>query len=76
MISKIISFSSGIIFGVGLSVSNMINPQKVLGFLDLFGQWDPSLIFVMVGAIVVSAPAFFLLRNFDKRLRFKNEIQS
>ena len=68
MISKIISFSSGIIFGVGLSVSNMINPQKVLGFLDLFGQWDPSLIFVMVGAIVVSAPAFFLLRNKNKPL--------
>ena len=60
MISKIISFISGIIFGVGLSVSNMINPEKVLGFLDLFGQWDPSLIFVMMGAIIVSAPVFFL----------------
>ena len=74
MISKIISFSSGIIFGVGLSVSNMINPQKVLGFLDLFGQWDPSLIFVMVGAIVVSAPAFFILRNKNKPLFVDNFI--
>jgi len=63
MISKIISFISGIIFGVGLSVSNMINPEKVLGFLDLFGQWDPSLIFVMIGAIIVSAPVFFLFRK-------------
>ena len=61
--SKIISFISGIIFGVGLSVSNMINPEKVLGFLDLFGQWDPSLIFVMMGAIIVSAPVFFLFKN-------------
>ena len=68
MISKIISFISGIIFGVGLSVSNMINPEKVLGFLNLFGQWDPSLIFVMLGAIIVSAPVFFLYRNKNKPL--------
>ena len=61
MMSKIISFISGIIFGVGLSVSNMINPEKVLGFLDLFGEWDPSLIFVMMGAIIISAPIFFYL---------------
>jgi uncharacterized membrane protein YedE/YeeE len=44
----------------------MINPEKVLGFLDLFGQWDPSLIFVMIGAIIVSAPVFFLFRNKNK----------
>ena len=68
MISKIISFISGIIFGVGLSVSNMINPKKVLGFLDLFGQWDPSLIFVMLGAIIISAPVFFLFRSKNKPL--------
>ncbi len=68
MISRIISLASGIIFGVGLSVSNMINPEKVLGFLDLFGQWDPSLIFVMMGAIIVSAPVFFLFRNKNKPL--------
>jgi len=68
MISKIISFISGIVFGFGLSVSNMINPEKVLGFLDLFGQWDPSLIFVMMGAIIVSAPVFFFFRNKNKPL--------
>ena len=68
MISKIISFISGIIFSVGLSLSNMINPEKVLGFLDLFGQWDPSLIFVMMGAIIVSAPVFFLLKHRNKPL--------
>ena len=68
MISKIISLISGMIFGVGLSVSNMINPAKVLGFLDLFGQWDPSLIFVMMGAIIISAPIFFLFRKKNKPL--------
>ena len=66
MISRIISLASGIIFGVGLSVSNMINPEKVIGFLNLFGKWDPSLIFVMMGAIIVSAPVFFLFRNKSK----------
>ena len=72
MISKIISFVSGMIFGVGLSVSNMINPEKVLGFLDLFGEWDPSLIFVMMGAIIISAPIFFLFRNKNKPLLAHN----
>ena len=66
MMSKIVSCISGIIFGVGLSVSNMINPEKVLGFLDIFGLWDPSLIFVMMGAIIISAPVFFLFRSKDK----------
>ena len=68
MISRIISLTSGTVFGVGLSVSNMINPEKVLGFLDLFGQWDPSLIFVMMGAIIVSAPVFFSFKNKNKPL--------
>ena len=66
--SKIISLISGIIFGVGLAISNMINPAKVLGFLNFFGQWDPSLIFVMIGAILTSAPFFFLFRNKSKPL--------
>ena len=68
MVSKIVSCISGIIFGVGLSVSNMINPEKVLGFLDIFGLWDPSLIFVMLGAIIISAPVFFLFRSKNKPL--------
>ena len=66
--SKIISLISGIIFGAGLAISNMINPAKVLGFLNFFGQWDPSLIFVMIGAILTSAPFFFLFRNKNKPL--------
>ena len=48
----------GLVFGLGLIVSGMANPAKVLGFLDLFGRWDPSLAFVMAGAIAVAAPAF------------------
>jgi uncharacterized membrane protein YedE/YeeE len=47
-------FCSGVIFGMGLAVSGMLNPSKVVGFLDLFGEWDPSLAFVMGGGMVVN----------------------
>ena len=56
--NKLISLIAGIIFGIGLVVSEMVNPAKVLAFLDLFGNWDPSLAFVMIGALVVSSPLF------------------
>ena len=72
--SKIISLISGIIFGVGLAISNMINPAKVLGFLNFFDQWDPSLIFVMIGAILISAPFFFLFRKQKANLLFAETI--
>jgi len=49
---------SGILFGLGLAVSGMVNPAKVLGFLDLAGAWDPTLAFVMAGALLVTTPAF------------------
>ena len=49
---------SGIIFGIGLVIAGMTNPSKVMGFLNVFGNWDPSLMFVMGGAIIVSMPAF------------------
>ena len=51
---NIFAFIFGSIFSVGLMLSGMSNPEKVLGFLDLFGHWDPSLAFVMMGAIVVA----------------------
>ena len=51
---------SGLIFGFGLILSGMANPAKVLGFLDLAGTWDPSLAFVMGGAILVGFAAFFI----------------
>ncbi|MGR3907236.1 hypothetical protein Q3A80_09310 [Burkholderia sp. SR8] len=52
------AFLAGLLFGVGLIVSGMANPRKVLGFLDLAGWWDPSLAFVMAGAIGVAVFAF------------------
>jgi uncharacterized membrane protein YedE/YeeE len=52
------SLLAGLLFGLGLILSGMANPAKVLGFLDLTGAWDPSLAFVMVGAIAVGAVAF------------------
>ncbi len=55
-----IALLSGLLFGIGLIVSGMTDPSKVIGFLDIAGQWDPSLAFVMGGAILVAAPAFGL----------------
>ena len=53
----------GLIFGFGLCLSGMYQPAKVTGFLDLAGEWDPSLAFVMGGAVVVALPAFLLARR-------------
>ena len=61
---QLIVFLCGLLFSAGLIVSGMINPAKVIGFLDLFGQWDPSLAFVMAGAVVVT---FFGYRLILKR---------
>jgi uncharacterized membrane protein YedE/YeeE len=57
------AFASGLLFGLGLVVSQMVDPQKVLAFLDLFGNWDPSLAFVMAGAVAVSALGWVLARR-------------
>lgn len=51
---KLTALIAGVLFGMGLLLSGMTNPAKVLGFLDLAGQWDPSLAFVMIGAIAVA----------------------
>lgn len=59
---------AGAIFGIGLIVSGMANPAKVIGFLDLAGAWDPSLAFVMGGAIAVGAVAFALAGRRTKSL--------
>jgi len=64
--SKLVSLFCGIIFGIGLVISQMINPAKVLGFLNFFGEWDPSLAFVMIGALIVSSPLFHLFKNKEK----------
>ncbi len=58
----LVALVAGLLFGLGLTVSQMINPAKVLGFLDLLGDWDPSLAFVMAGAIPVAAIGYRLAR--------------
>ena len=55
---RLTSLLCGVIFGLGLTVSGMINPAKVLNFLDFVGQWDPSLALVFVGALTVALPAY------------------
>ena len=62
------SLLAGLIFGLGLIVSGMANPAKVLGFLDLGGAWDPSLAFVMGGAVAVAAVAFAFARGRTRSL--------
>jgi len=57
------SLLAGLVFGLGLILSGMANPAKVLGFLDLAGRWDPSLAFVMAGAIAVGVFAFAVART-------------
>jgi uncharacterized membrane protein YedE/YeeE len=56
----IASLLCGLIFGAGLLISGMVQPTKVLGFLDIFGAWDPSLAVVMAAALAVSVPGFML----------------
>jgi uncharacterized membrane protein YedE/YeeE len=69
-----VALVSGTLFGFGLALSEMVNPDRVLNFLDLLGQWDPTLAFVMAGAIPVSAIGYLLIRKresplFDERFR-------
>lgn len=52
----VVALMSGIIFGLGLGISQMTDPAVVIGFLDVFGQWDPSLALVMGGALLVTFP--------------------
>ena len=61
------AFAIGLLFGVGLLLSGMSNPQKVIGFLDLAGAWDPSLVMVMGGAIAVGLPLFRLAESRSHR---------
>ncbi|ENM5785468.1 YeeE/YedE family protein [Vibrio metoecus] len=58
---RVTSLVAGLLFGLGMVVSGMADPAKVVGFLDVAGAWDPSLMFVMGGALVVFMPAYFLL---------------
>jgi uncharacterized membrane protein YedE/YeeE len=62
----LVAFVAGLLFAVGLGIAGMTSPAKVLAFLDMFGgSWDPSLMFVMGGAILVYAPVYRLLKDRD-----------
>ena len=57
----LVALLGGLLFGLGLALSNMMDPAKVLSFLDLAGQWDPSLMLVMGGAVATTLPGFYLI---------------
>ena len=61
--ANVFAFLAGLVFGLGLIVSGMANPAKVVGFLDVAGSWDPSLAFVMAGAVSVGVIAFAAARR-------------
>lgn len=67
--SRLIPFAaaiSGLLFGTGLTVSEMVNPARVLGFLDLAGNWDPTLVFVMAGAVIISTIGYRIALKMHK----------
>jgi uncharacterized protein len=71
-----LAFVFGSIFSIGLMLSSMVNPEKVLSFLDLFGDWDPSLAFVMLGAITIAfLPFQKARRNTEPKTLFNESIQ-
>ena len=70
--TKLSSLISGIIFGLGLTISGMVNPQKVLGFLNIFDAWDPSLMFVMIGAILIFSPLHFIFKRKSRPIFAEN----
>jgi len=55
------ALACGLLFGLGLAISGMMNPAKVIGFLDVAGDWDPTLAFVMGGALLVAMPAYRMI---------------
>ena len=56
MLKTLTVLFAGVLFGLGLAVSGMVDPAKVIGFLDVTGDWDPTLAFVMGGALLVTIP--------------------
>lgn len=63
MLRIVAALAAGLLFGAGLTVSQMVNPTKVIGFLDVAGNWDPSLAFVLAGAVVTAALGFLVVRR-------------
>jgi uncharacterized protein len=68
MTRSVYALAAGALFGLGLAVSGMTNPDKVLNFLDVAGRWDPSLALVMAGALLVATPGFAWVRRRGRSL--------
>jgi uncharacterized protein len=68
MLPAISSLAAGILFGLGLSIAEMTNPARVVGFLDITGRWDPTLLCVMGGALAVTLPLFPWIQKRQKSL--------
>lgn len=64
----LVSLAAGLLFGLGLIVSEMIDPERVLGFLNIFGDWDPRLAFVMAGAVIVNTLGILILKRRSRPL--------
>lgn len=66
---NVVALFAGLLFGAGLTISTMVDPARVIGFLDILGAWDPALAFVMLGGIAVYMPLYWLfIRNKNKAL--------
>ena len=63
--NKLVYFFSGFLFAIGLGLSGMTNPNKVRAFLDIFSDWNPALVFVMIGAIAVHSLAYIYIRKMN-----------
>jgi uncharacterized protein len=68
MMQIAVAFAVGVIFALGLAVSEMINPARVIGFLDVTGRWDPTLLLVMAAALAITVPTFPLILRRSKPL--------
>src|ERR1700737_1177076 len=70
----ILALVSGLVFGSGLTIAGMSEPAKVLGFLDIFGTWDPTLAVVMVAALIIVIPGYVLARRHGRPILAKENL--
>ncbi len=74
MARLVLSLVSGLLFGIGFAVSDMVDPARVRGFLDIFGAWDPTLAFVMGGAVATMIPVWLIQRRMSRPLTQQFEL--
>lgn len=68
ILENIFALLSGLVFSLGLWLSDMVNPERIIGFLDISGNWDPALLFVMGGALAIAIPGFYFLNKQQRTL--------